>query len=56
MKVLVKVLVINVRAGVVITTLSGVYVDVAIDVVFDIDVEGLAGVNANVLVAAMTTL
>ena len=56
MKVLFKVLVINVWAGVVITTLFGVYGDVTIDVVFDIDVEVLAGVIANALVAAMTAL
>ena len=52
----VEVSAINVRTGVVIDTLSGVYVGVTIDVVSDIGVEVLADANANVLVATMAAL
>ena len=53
MKVFVEVTGIDVWADVVIDTLSG---DVINDVASDIGVEVLLGVNANVLVAAMTAL
>ena len=42
----------NLRAAVVIGKLSGVKLDVVIEVVFDIGVELVTDVNANVLVAA----
>ena len=49
------VFVINVWAGVVVNTLSGVLVAVTIDFVSNIDLgEVLADVNANVLLVAMT--
>ena len=51
------VFVINVWAGVVVNTLSGVLVAVTIDFVSNIDLgEVLADVNANVLLVAMTAL
>ena len=56
MKVSVKLIVINVWAGVVVNALSGVWVDATIDVGSDIAAEVLTDVNANVLVVAMTAL
>ena len=56
MKVSVNMSVINVRADVVIGTLSDVQVDVTIDVVSDIGVEVFTGVNVNVLAVALTSL
>ena len=52
----VEVITINVRAGVVIGAVSDMQVDVTINEVSDIGVEGLTDVNANLLVAAMAAL
>ena len=55
-KILVGGFVINVWDGMVIDTLSTVYVDVTFDDVSDIGVEVLTDVDANVLGAVMTDL